>query len=109
MSPLARTPSPPYYAVIFTSVRTPGDADGYGVAADRMAELAALQPGFLGVESVRDAAGFGITVSYWASLESIAAWRKHAEHRIAQAAGHSKWYAQFSTRVARVERASTGP
>lgn len=107
-SDFARTPEPPYYAVIFTSRRTDVD-DGYGAMADRMVELAAQQPGFLGVESVRDAGGLGITVSYWSSLEAIAAWKANAEHRVAQATGRNKWYAHFETRVARVERAAGGP
>jgi heme-degrading monooxygenase HmoA len=59
----ATLPSPPYYSVIFSSLRTAGDR-GYGAVADRMVELAAQQPGFLGVESARDSLGFGITVSY---------------------------------------------
>lgn len=61
---IAKTPEPPYYAVIFTSLRTKGDR-GYGHMADRMIELAARQPGFLGVESARTKDGLGITVSYW--------------------------------------------
>ncbi len=65
-SPFAQTPEPPYYAVIFSSLRTDGDAS-YAQMADRMVELAAQQPGFLGAESTRGADGFGITVSYWAS------------------------------------------
>ncbi len=104
----ARTPEPPYYAVIFTSTRTAID-EGYGAMADRMVELAARQPGFLGVESTRGADGLGVTVSYWASLESIAAWKSNAEHRVAQATGHRKWYEHFEARVARVERAYSGP
>jgi len=104
----ARTPEPPYYAVIFTSTRTAVD-DGYGAVADRMVDLAAKQPGFLGVESTRGADGLGITVSYWASLDAIAAWKANAEHRVAQATGHRKWYEHFETRVARVERAYRGP
>ena len=107
-SAFARTPEPPYYAVIFTSQRTDVD-DGYGAMGDRMVELASRQPGFLGVESVRDASGLGITVSYWSSLEAIAAWKANAEHRVAQTTGRKKWYAHFETRVARVERAATGP
>jgi len=107
-SAFARTPEPPYYAVIFTSQRTDVD-DGYGAMGDRMVELASQQSGFLGVESVRDASGLGITVSYWSSLEAIAAWKAHAEHRIAQSTGRKKWYAHFETRVARVERTATGP
>lgn len=101
MEGFARTPTPPYYAVIFTSLRTPGD-DGYAAMAGRMVALAAQQPGFLGVESARD--GLGITVSYWADLESIAAWKANAEHLQAQRLGHEKWYAGFKTRIARVER-----
>jgi len=100
----AQTPEPPYYAVIFTSLRTDLE-EGYGATSDRMIELAAQQPGFLGVESARDADGLGITVSYWESEEAIANWRRNAEHRVAQANGLEKWYAEFFTRVAKVERA----
>lgn len=93
-----------YYAVIFTSKRTPGDPlnDGYADMAARMLELAAQQPGFLGVESARQE--IGITVSYWESLEAIAHWKKQADHRIAQEQGRSKWYAAYTVRIARVER-----
>ncbi len=104
----AALPSPPYYAVIFSAQRTSGD-DGYGAMAVRMVELAARQPGFLGVESARDAEGFGITVSYWASEEAIAAWKRDAEHLIAQREGRERWYEHFELRVARVERARGFP
>ena len=104
----ASTPAPPYYAVIFSSRRTGIDA-GYGAMADHMVDLAARQPGFLGVESTRGADGFGITVSYWASLQSIAAWKANAEHRVAQATGRRQWYQHFEVRIARVERAYGGP
>ena len=104
----ACTPEPPYFAVIFSSQRTAVD-EGYGPMADRMVELASGQPGFLGVESARGADGFGITVSYWASLEAIAGWKAHAEHRVAQAAGRAKWYGHFELRIARVERTGSGP
>ena len=104
MSSPAHTPDPPYYAVIFTSSRTDVD-EGYGDMAMKMVEMASQQPGFLGVESARGEDGLGITVSYWESEEAIANWRKNAEHRIAQSHGRGKWYAEFVTRVARVERA----
>jgi heme-degrading monooxygenase HmoA len=102
-SSLANTPEPPYYAVIFTSQRTPADR-GYAEMAQRMVELAAAQPGFLGVESARGADGFGITVSYWSSEEAIAAWKAHLEHKPAQEAGKRIWYADYILRVAKVER-----
>lgn len=104
-APIATTPEPPYYAVIFTSVRTGGER-GYGAMADKMVQLAAQQPGFLGVESVRGADGTGITVSYWDSERAIANWKQHAEHQVAQQLGREVWYADFALRIAKVERAS---
>src|SRR4051812_25874337 len=101
MNPAA-TPEPPYYAVIFTSVRTDEDHADYQDASARMNELAAQQPGFLGVESARE--GIGITVSYWRDLESIAAWKRHADHVMAQRMGRERWYSHYRTRIARVER-----
>ena len=100
---LVDTLQPPYYAVIFSSRRTPGD-HGYGDMAERMMTLASEQPGFLGAESVRDAEGVGITVSYWTTPEAIAAWRRHGEHQEAQRRGREEWYAAFRLRVCRVER-----
>ena len=98
---IARTPQPPYYAVIFTSIRT-GVDNGYEVVAQRMVELADEQPGFLGVESAREEVG--ITVSYWRDPDSIAAWKRHAEHQIAQERGKQDWYSAYKTRICKVER-----
>ena len=100
---IAATPEPPYFAVIFSSQRTAGD-QGYSAMAERMVELAKAQPGFLGVESAREAEGFGITVSYWQDEASIAAWKAHAEHAVAQRLGRDQWYGAFRLRVCRVER-----
>lgn len=102
---VAATPEPPYYAVIFTSRRNERDPAGYAEASTRMVELASGMPGFLGVESVRDTEGFGITVSYWADEDAIAGWKAHAEHAIIRERGRRSWYGQFEVRVARVERA----
>lgn len=103
-SPFAPRPAPPYYAVIFTSQRTDGDA-GYGAMADEMVALATAQPGYLGVESARGADGLGITVSYWRSLDDIAAWRAVLAHQAARDRGRAGWYSHYELRVARVERA----
>ena len=93
----------PYVAVIFTSVRTPGDS-GYGDTAQRMEELAARQPGYLGIEAARDADGFGITVSYWVDEQSARAWKDVAEHAEAQRRGRDEWYESYTVRVATVTR-----
>lgn len=105
MTPESPVPQPPdCYAVIFTSHRTTEDPVGYDAMAARMDALAGAQPGFLGVDSARGADGFGITVSYWESLDAIAAWREQLEHRAAQAKGKQTWYASFDLRIAKVQR-----
>ncbi|MFD2785042.1 antibiotic biosynthesis monooxygenase family protein [Hymenobacter rubripertinctus] len=99
---LASTPAPPYYAVIFSSLRTEGD-QGYAETAELMDELARQQLGYLGLESARD--GLGITVSYWRDEESIRAWKRQLDHLEAQQRGRAQWYAAYQVRVCKVERA----
>jgi len=98
---IAKTPEPPYYAVIFTSKRTDGD-NGYEEMANQMVEMGSQMPGFLGIESARNE--IGITVSYWDSLENIRAWKQRSEHLVAQQTGRKIWYAEYKTRICLVER-----
>ena len=107
--PFASLPEPPYYAVIFSSLRNGEDEAGYSAAAQRMLELAAQQRGFLGVETARGGDGFGITVSYWASEAAIGAWKHQAEHAATRGHGRKHWYEHFELRVAKVERAYGKP
>jgi heme-degrading monooxygenase HmoA len=102
-APIAATPEPPYYAAIFTS-RLNRDPVSYTEMAARMEELAAQSPGYLGIESVRNAEGHGITISYWANEAAIREWKGETEHRIAQATGQSQWYKDYCVRIAKVER-----
>ena len=92
-------------AVIFVSMRTDEDEAGYGAAAEAMTALAARQPGYLGVDSVRGEDGLGITISYWADDASALAWRGEAEHAAVRALGRARWYAQYRLIVSRVTRA----
>ena len=103
-SGFAVLPKPPYYAVIFSARRRPGD-QGYADMAERMLLLATQQPGFLGVENSHGDDGFGLTVSYWSSLKAIAAWKADIKHVAAQAQGKNTWYEHYEIRIARVERA----
>lgn len=100
MSDIAQTPPPPYYAVIFTSIRTEGD-NGYAETAERILALARQQPGFLGYESARN--DIGISVSYWSSLEAITAWRNNSSHKEVQSKA-DEWYADSCIRICKVER-----
>lgn len=97
---IAKTPQPPYYAVIFTSLKK--DEKGYAQMAEKMEQLARSQQGYLGFESAREETG--ISVSYWKDLESIANWKAHAEHQLAQKLGKTRWYNSYKIRIAKVER-----
>lgn len=99
---IANTPPPPYYAVIFTSLKA-SDDEGYAEMAQRMEELAREQPGYLGFESARSE--IGISISYWKDLDSIKKWKSNLEHREAQQKGREKWYSRYEIRIAKVERA----
>lgn len=101
MALATETPEPPYYAVIFSSVRTDTE-QGYEITARRMVELAADQPGFLGIESAHSE--IGITVSYWTDLDAIRQWKQNTEHLAAQKLGRQRWYKSFTVRIALVER-----
>jgi heme-degrading monooxygenase HmoA len=105
---MTELPGPPYTAVIFTSERTDGD-HGYAATADRMEELAARQPGYLGFEGARNPDGFGVSVSYWRTTADARAWKQVAEHLVAQRRGTEDWYSSYTVRVATVEREYTGP
>jgi len=85
----ATLPEPPYYAVVFTSLRAQVD-DGYADTAKAMFELVQSQPGFLAADSVRGADGLGITVAYFTDEPSVRAWKANAEHALASnSAGRS--------------------
>jgi len=98
---IANTPAPPYYAVIFTSLRTDGD-NGYEQMSAKMMELASKQYGFLGVESARGE--LGITISYWHDENSIRKWKENIDHTLAREKGRNEWYKAFKVRISKIER-----
>jgi len=97
---IASTPTPPYYAVIFSNTLRPA-ISGYAELAQAMEELARKQPGFLGFETARDT--FGISVSYWQDKASIRAWKQNSQHLFAQDKGREEWYATFKVRICLVQ------
>ena len=104
----ADTPDSHYYAVIFSNILNE-ESKGYPEMGEKMFELALEQPGCYGAESTRDESNFGITVSYWKDEESIAIWKANAKHIVAQNLGIERWYSHYELRIAKVERAYSGP
>jgi heme-degrading monooxygenase HmoA len=102
MFQIAKTPEPPYYAVIAPAQLNP-EVNGYPAMAVRLMEVAREVDGFLGIESCIHG-NFTLAVSYWRSLDAIQAWRQHAQHRLAKDLGKTKWFEAYVTRIAKVER-----
>jgi len=95
------------YAVIFCAETKSLDAE-YAATAARLEQLAREEFGCVeftsSTEGVRE-----IAISYWPSLEHIEAWRKHPEHRAAQAVGKERWYAWYRVQIVEVLRTYAAP
>lgn len=96
---IVKTPEPPYYAVIFTTIRTGNEEEEYQELNSELISLAENIEGYLGIES-----SAGLSVSYWSSLQSIGEWKNNTRHLYAQKKGYSSFYESFKTRVCLVER-----
>ena len=92
-------------AVIFTSRRTATHSSEYAAAATRMAELAAQQPGYVDMVTVRDPqTREGMTVSFFVDEAAALAWKQHPEHLEVQRRGVEVFYEEYRIWVAEVSR-----
>lgn len=101
MSRIVETPAPPYYAVIAPAALT-RDIAGYPELAQRLIACAGEVDGFIGIETCYRE-NFVLAVSYWRSLQAIERWRDHPDHRAAKQHARDRWFAQYVTRIAKVE------
>ena len=106
---ISKTPRPPYFAVIFTSVNADVDHTEHVQMSARLEERAATFQGFLGMEAARNSDGTGVAAVYWTDLASIDAWARDPEHQIAKRKGREIWYSHYLIRICRVERAYGRP
>jgi heme-degrading monooxygenase HmoA len=90
-------------AVIFTSKRTKV-VDNYSAVNDELEAMAAELPGFIKTEWSRNEDGFGISISYWKTMEDARNFKKIPEHLMAQQNGRDKWYEWYNVKVCTVER-----
>ena len=95
----------PHAVCIFRSLRTDHSEREYGEWSDRMDELVATMPGYIGHTSFRDdATGSGVTISYFRSMAELVAWKNVPEHVEAQAFGRSSFYREYEIEVAEIVR-----
>jgi heme-degrading monooxygenase HmoA len=101
---ISRTPKPPYYAVVFTSINAKVDHTEHTEMYGRLVERAQTYGGYLGIEPARNTDGTGVAVVYFKDLDSIDAWAKDPDHQIAKKKGRELWYSHYMIRICKVER-----
>lgn len=85
------------FLVVFRN-RKRADIDyaAYQVDAERMVELARLQPGYLSFKSYVAEDGEVIALSEWADEASARAWGRVAEHAVVQSRGRAAYYESYT-------------
>jgi len=90
--------------VVFRSRLRAEAGDDYSEMAEEMLATAKEMPGFVEFKSFKADDGERVSLVYWQDHETMAAWRSHPRHRIAQRSGREKWYASYRIEVADVVR-----
>jgi heme-degrading monooxygenase HmoA len=101
---ISKTPKPPYYAVVFTSINADVDHTEHGEMYKRMVEVAQKYDGYLGIEPARNPDGTGVAAVYWKDEKSILAFARDPEHMVAKKKGREIWYSHYYIRICKVER-----
>ena len=90
--------------VLFRSRLTPEAGDDYSQMAAEMLATAKEMPGFVDFKSFKADDGERLSIVRWKDQETMAAWRSHPRHRVAQQAGRAKWYESYQIEIAQVLR-----
>jgi heme-degrading monooxygenase HmoA len=93
--------------VVFRSRLTLEAGADYSEMAEEMLATAREMPGFVEFKSFKADDGERLSLVYWQDHETMAGWRNHPRHQIAQGAGRAKWYSYFRLEVADIVREST--
>jgi heme-degrading monooxygenase HmoA len=70
----------------------------------RMYELASSMPGFISYGDFMAADGENVAVIEFESLETLAAWREHPDHILAQQRGRSEFFTEYRIQVCTLVR-----
>jgi heme-degrading monooxygenase HmoA len=90
--------------ILFRSRLTAEAGDDYRQMAAEMLATAREMPGFIEYKVFRAEDGERISVIWWKDLETLAAWRNHPRHRVAQKTGRERWYQNYNIEIAEVVR-----
>jgi heme-degrading monooxygenase HmoA len=90
--------------VVFRSRLSAEAGADYSDMAAEMLATAEGMPGFVEFKSFKAEDGERVSLVYWQDEETMAAWRSHPRHRVAQGNGRAKWYSEYRIEVAEVVR-----
>jgi len=93
-------------AIIFEVQPAEGRREAYFDHAARLKPALEKMDGFLSIERFESLTTPGklLSLSFWRDEAAVAAWRNHAGHRLAQAAGRNGIFADYRLRVVSVIR-----
>jgi heme-degrading monooxygenase HmoA len=93
--------------VTFRNRFNPGiDQEEYGQRVGKLFEIVSAMPGFRGIRSYAAEDGEQLSLIEFDSLESLAAWRDQAEHRVAQELGKQRYYSEYHLQICELVRES---
>jgi heme-degrading monooxygenase HmoA len=97
--------------VILFRTRLNPDADMAELArlGERMFSIASSSPGYVSYKEFQAADGESVSIVEFASLETLAAWRDHPEHRQVQDRARREFLAEYKVQVCTQVRASSFP
>ena len=93
-------------AVLFEAIPAEGKRDDYLSLAAQLKGQLTHSEGFISIERFESLAEPGkiLSLSFWQDEESVARWRRQAEHREAQEKGRASIFVFYRLRVAAVLR-----
>jgi heme-degrading monooxygenase HmoA len=90
--------------IVFRARTNEGTEEQLNTLGIRMYELASQMPGFLSYKDFGAEDGETVSLIEFESLEHVAAWREHPEHKEAQVLGRSTFFSEFQIQVCEVIR-----
>lgn len=96
--------------IVFRTRLKPGtQLETLGQLGERMYELASSMPGYISYKDFAAEDGENVSIIEFESLETLAAWRDHPEHKIAQQRGRNEFFSEFHVQVCTTVRDSSFP
>ncbi len=93
--------------IVFRARINEGVEESLGAMGARMYELGSQMPGFVSYKDFGAEDGEVVSIIEFETLEHVAAWREHIEHKEAQALGRSTFFSEFQIQVCEVVRTHT--